>query len=100
MGRPLECLGDACKMSDWCCFKSKGINTGGWVAQSFTWNPYSPSDRFNGPVTWTDRSNDYQLNEIYYYIEKKADPTSCCCNWGYRADLLYGSSYRWNTEAG
>jgi len=41
---------------DKCCFlKCRGIQVGGWVAQSYVWNPQSPSDHFNGPVTWTTR---------------------------------------------
>ena len=28
--------------------------------------PVQPGDRFNGPVTWTDRANEYQMNEFWY----------------------------------
>lgn len=97
---PLSCLGDPCLLADNCCFKSRGVTAAGWVAQSFTWNPYNPADKFNGPVTWTDRANEYQLNEIYFYLEKKAQTDGCCLDWGYRADALYGTNYRWNTAAG
>ena len=37
----------------------------GWLNQSYTWNPQNPPNGFNGPVTWTDRSNSYELNQAY-----------------------------------
>src|SRR4029079_6965991 len=73
---------------------------GGWLAQSFTWNPYNPVDRFNGPVTWTDRSNEYQMNELYGYVGKAANTGGCGWDWGVRTDAMYGTNYRWNTSAG
>ena len=54
-------------------FKEHNIRLGGNVAQSMTFNFQSPSDRFNGPVTWTDRSNEYQLNQMWFYLEKATD---------------------------
>ena len=66
-------LGDPWKLFDRCFFKEHNIQAGGWLAQSFTWNPDSPDDRYNGPVTWTDRSNEYQLNELYFYLGQAAE---------------------------
>lgn len=83
---------------DW--LTSRGMNLGGWVAQSYTWNPYQPVDNFNGPVTWTDRANEYQLNEVYLYLRKVADSGGSGFAFGYGIDGLYGTSYRWNTAAG
>ena len=76
------------------------ITSGGWLAQGYTWNPYRPADRFNGPMTWMDRSNDYQLNEMYWYLGRAADTGGCGFDYGYRVDLLYGTNYRWDTAAG
>ncbi|MFO0869412.1 MAG: outer membrane beta-barrel protein [Pirellulales bacterium] len=97
---PLADLGEAWKIFDGCFFQERSINAGGWLAQSFTWNPYSPNDRFNGPMTWTDRSNEYQMNEFYFYFGKAANTEGCGWDFGYRADLLYGSNYRWTTAGG
>ena len=70
----------------------------GWLAQSFTWNTSNPSDRFNGPVTWTDRSNDYQLNQAYIFAEKATDTGGCGWDFGCRADVMGGTDYRFNTR--
>jgi hypothetical protein len=99
-GCALEDLGEANELFDCCAFECNNIQAGGWIAQSFTANPYGPADRFNGPVTWTDRSNEYQLNEIYAYIGKAADTGGCGWDYGYRADALYGTNYRWDTSSG
>ena len=59
-------LGEQWKLFDCECLKCREINVAGWLAQSYTWNTTNPADRFNGPVTWTDRSNDYQLNQAVH----------------------------------
>lgn len=77
-----------------------GINMQGWIAQSYTQNFYSPRDRFNGPVTWLDRSNEYQLNEIYAIFKRDPNNDGEGFAWGYRWDLMYGTSARFCTAAG
>ena len=95
----LSDLGEAHKLWEPCCECSQW-SAGGWIAQSYTWNPYQPNDRFNGPVTWTDRSNEYQMNELYGYIGRAANTEGCGWDWGVRFDALYGTNYRWNTSTG
>jgi hypothetical protein len=95
----LSDLGEPCKLWEPCC-ECSGWTAGGWLAQSYTWNPYQPNDRFNGPVTWTDRANDYQMNELYGYVGKAANTEGCGWDWGFRTDALYGTNYRWTTSAG
>jgi hypothetical protein len=65
----------------------------GWVSQGFTWNPDSPADRFNGPQTFNDRSNEFQMNQLYLVMERPVDPTSCGWDFGGRVDLMYGTDY-------
>ncbi|HQU46526.1 MAG TPA: outer membrane beta-barrel protein, partial [Pirellulales bacterium] len=80
--------------------KQHNIAVGGWLAQSYTWNPYNPSDGRNGPVTWLDQANQYQLNEFWLYAVKPTDTKGEGWDAGFRFDAFYGSSYRWDTEAG
>jgi hypothetical protein len=102
-GWPCGCLlsdlGEAHKLWQPCCEDSQWVGAG-WLAQGFVWNPYQPNDRFNGPMTWNDRANEYQMNELYYYFGRAAKTDECCLDWGARIDTLYGTSYRWNTSAG
>ena len=77
-----------------------GINIGGWLEQGFTWNPDSPRNRFNLPVTFNDRANEYQLNQAYLFIEKALATDSCCWDLGGRVDLLWGTDYFFTTALG
>lgn len=99
-GSTLADLGEPWKLLDGPWAQAAGIDAGGWVAQSFTCNVYGPADRYNGPVTGTDRSNDYQLNELYLYFGNPANTCGCGLDCGYRVDLLFGSNYRWCTAVG
>jgi len=78
----------------------RGWSITGWAAAGIAGNPQGPTDRFNGPVTWPDRSNDLQFNELYTTFKK--DAVSECDGWGFggRVDLVYGSNYRFITSAG
>jgi hypothetical protein len=93
-------LGEQWKIFDNPCLKCKNINIGGWAAQSYTWNTSSPSDRFNGPVTWTDRSNEYQLNQLYLFAEKTTNTGGYGTDFGWRTDTMFGTDYRFNTASG
>ena len=81
-------------------FKDKGWKLGGNLAQSFTYNFQSPTNRYNGPVGWTDQSNQYQLNQFWLYAEKATSTADKDWDFGGRADMNYGSSSRLFTESG
>jgi hypothetical protein len=95
-----------CKLTDpWKLFdceglKCRNVNIAGYVAQSFTGNPQNPSDGFNGPLTWTDRSNQYELNQFLTYIERPTNTGGAGWDFGGRADVMIGTDYRFNTESG
>jgi hypothetical protein len=98
-GCKLADLGESCKLYKPCCEESQWSGAG-WLAQGYVWNPYRPRDRFNGPMTWNDRANEYQMNELFYYFGRAAKTDECCIDWGGRIDAMYGTNYRWNTSAG
>jgi hypothetical protein len=72
----------------------------GNLLQSFTINFAQPVDRFNGPVIWTDRSNEYQLNQLWLNMGRSTDTTRRDWDIGGQISLLYGTNYRWTTTAG
>jgi hypothetical protein len=73
---------------------------GGWLTNSYTWNPSNPANRFNGPVTFTDRSNEFQMNQAYTYIEGTTDTGGSGIDLGGRVDFLYGTDHRFTTATG
>lgn len=75
------------------------LSMGGNIDASYTVNTDRPKDKFNGPVTWTDRSNEGQLNQAWLYLEKALDADKCF-DIGGRIDAFYGSNYRFDIQSG
>src|SRR5262245_50234994 len=78
----------------------RGIKVYGWLDQGFTWNPDSPDNRFNFPMTFNDRSNEYQMNQFYLIAERAVKTDGCCWDFGGRVDVLYGTDYYFTTSVG
>ena len=89
-----------CRRSCRRCARGLDITFGGWLAQGFTWNSDSPDDRFNGTVTFNDRSNEYQLNQFWLYMEREADTGGHGLAFGGRVDFMYGTDWRFTSTAG
>jgi hypothetical protein len=72
-------------MKDW------HLKIGGWINPSVTYNANGSNSGFNGPVTFTDRANELQLNQLYFFLQRAVggDPES----WdvGGRVDFMYGT---------
>jgi len=68
-----------------------GLRLSGYLDQGFTWNPWYPSDHFNGPVAPNDRANEYVMDELYLTIARPVDATRRELDLGFQIDLLYGS---------
>ncbi|MGR9015158.1 MAG: porin [Gammaproteobacteria bacterium] len=79
--------------------KDLGINVGGWVSSGVSGNPDSPTDGYNGPVTFGDRSNEFNMQQLNGYIEKAVDTEAKKWDLGFRADILYGTDARFTTQA-
>lgn len=63
----------------------------GWLAQSYAYNPYTPSTKTNGPVGYLDRANEYQANELYLRFGRDLDPTRERWDFGGQVDFVYGT---------
>ncbi|MCC9604621.1 porin [Blastopirellula sp. JC732] len=64
-----------------------------WISQGYTANFDHPASNFNTPLTFNDRADEYQMNQLYLAMGKEVDAESCCWSLGGRVDLLYGSDY-------
>ncbi len=81
--------------------KSLGIKTFGWLEQGATFNSLSPSDRWNGPVATNDRSNEYEMNQMWLGFERAIDThDGGGFDVGGRVDLCYGSDWRYGDSVG
>ncbi|MEW6039334.1 MAG: porin [Pseudomonadota bacterium] len=71
--------------------KSIGLTVGGWVNASVTYNASSPSDNFNGPVTFNDRAGEPQMNQLYLYLQRAIEVGPEAWDIGGRFDFMYGT---------
>jgi hypothetical protein len=79
--------------------KDLGINVGGWVSSGVAGNPDSPRSRTNGPVTFNNRANEFNMHELYGYIERDVDTEAGKWDVGFRADVIYGIDALYTTQA-
>ncbi len=81
------------------CRERKGIVLDFWLSQGFTWNTDDPDNNSNVPLTFNDRSNEYQMNQLYLALGREVS-TSGGWDIGGRVDLLYGTDYFFTQSAG
>ncbi|MCA9247754.1 MAG: outer membrane beta-barrel protein, partial [Planctomycetales bacterium] len=73
--------------------QGSGFYIDGWIQHGFTGNPDDPDNKFNSPLAFTDRANEYMLNQVYLSFGRDVNAD---CGWwdlGGRVDALYGSDY-------
>jgi hypothetical protein len=98
---PCCCLGDEWRLFDSECLECNNTVLQGWIGWNpFVWNTTNPADRFNGPVTFTDRSNEVMMNQLYLYGEKATDTEGGGWDWGWRVDAMYGEDWRFTQALG
>lgn len=71
-------------------FKDNGIRLGGWINGGATFNP-SQLTGFNGPVTFADRSNRFQLNQFNIYVQRSVVAEGSTWDFGGRIDFMFGT---------
>jgi hypothetical protein len=77
-----------------------GIAYESWIDQGATINTLSPRNRINGPVTFNNRSNEYQMNQAYLRMKRDVDREAGFWDLGGRIDLLYGTDSYFTTARG
>ncbi|NJD08631.1 MAG: porin [Methylococcaceae bacterium] len=70
--------------------KDNSLVFGGWINSGVSTNFHSSRGKFNGPVTFGDRSGELQMNQLYLYIQR-AVTAGDSWDFGGRFDFMYGS---------
>jgi len=102
MDKPVDGCGD-CEPS---CFApcDPGLTIGGWLAIGFTANAANaqnpPGGNGNLPVTFNYRANDFQINQLYLFMEQATNTGGNGWDLGGRVDLLFGEDYIFTQAAG
>lgn len=71
--------------------KNMGLKFGGWFNAGVTYNANAPAGKFNGPVTFGDRSGELQMNQLYFYLQRAVNTEGDGWDVGGRFDFMYGS---------
>ncbi len=90
--------GDPCTLEKHltpCC---NDVTYGGFVDVGYYSQNTGLSARSGDQLDIHDYPDHAQLSQAYFYVEKKAKTDSCCCDWGYRWDIVYGTE-AWAAQA-
>ncbi len=71
--------------------KDHNLKLGVWFNASIGANMSSNGDGFNGPVTFNDRSGEFQVNQFYLYFQKAVTVGGDAFDIGGRVDAMYGT---------
>lgn len=72
-------------------FRDKGIEIGGWVNGGATFNPSHSTLGYNGPVTFGDRANQAQMNQLNFFLQRAVVNQGKSWDLGFRADFMFGT---------
>ena len=88
-----------CRLFDECCWlKCNGLTLTGYLNTGYSIN--NNADKFNGPIAFNDRSNEFELNQAYIALEKATKAGDCDWDLGGRIDVMYGTDARWVESSG
>ncbi len=71
--------------------KDNGITVNGNANAGITYNGNNPTNGFNGPVTFGDRSSEFQLNQLNLSIQKAVATEGDKWSFGGRFDAMFGT---------
>lgn len=91
---PWHLLGNCCWLKEHC------LSIYGWVDAGIMGNGRLTDDRFNGPLTFSDRRGEGEMNQLYLVMERPIDKDNGGFALGGRVDCLYGTDYYFTTAAG
>jgi hypothetical protein len=71
--------------------KDNNIVIGGWANAGITYNAAAPANNFNGPVTFADRSGEFQLNQLNLFAQRAVAAEGDAWDFGGRVDAMFGT---------
>ena len=80
--------------------KKNGITGGGWVSMGGTYSTDNPDNHNNLPITFNDRSGEFQLNQLNLFLQRALDLESSAWNFGGRMDVMFGTDSRFTQATG
>lgn len=78
--------------------KNLGLEVGGWASAGITYASHNGDHHSNGPISFNDRNNDFQLNQANLFVERAIDSSKKEWQLGGRVDFMFGTDAD-NTQA-
>jgi hypothetical protein len=72
----------------------------GWLNGGFTYNAWDPVSNYNGVLSFNDRDDEAQMNQMYMILQRQTDTSDRVFDVGGRFDFLYGTDARFTQAAG
>ena len=94
------CLGEPWTLPQPCFLQKHGIRIGGWLDHGVTFNADGVANQFNGPVATNDLDHEYQMNQLWLYLDRPADTGGCGWALGGHIDALFGTDWRFGINHG
>ena len=85
-------LGDPCTLEKYltpCC---NDVTYGGFFEMGYHSQNTGLSANDGDELDTNDYPGRVQLQQAYFQVGKKAKTDSCCCDWGYQMDAVYGTN--------
>jgi hypothetical protein len=77
-----------------------GFKMGGWLEQGITFNGREPANHFNGPVGLNDLASEYQMNQLWLFLDRPLGNDGVGWGLGAHLDLVYGTDWRFGINHG
>jgi len=87
------------KLPQPCFLQKHGIILGGWLQQGITFSNHA-DDAFNGPVGTDDFNGEYQMNQMWLFLDRPVQNNGEGWAWGGHVDMVYGSDWRFGINHG
>jgi hypothetical protein len=68
-----------------------GLDVRGWISAGGTLNATNDNSNYNGPITFNDRADTFQLDQAYLILERKVTYGADDFSLGGRVDVMYGT---------
>ena len=71
--------------------EKNAINGGAWISMGGNYSTDNPSNHNNLPITFNDRTGEFQLNQVNVFLQRSIDQGSASWDFGGRIDAMYGT---------
>src|SRR5690606_18259089 len=85
------CLGEPLGLGDELCGHCRSFDVGGWTQIGYHSEAARFSSEYDDLLAFNDVPHQVNLHQQYFYAEKVANAPAHGYDWGFRADIMYGT---------